>query len=515
MHDGTLLNSARRGRVALVVILCAFGVGFSAGILTTRLSQEPDSSTEVLASQDSDLAPDGLLGDAGAEPEPQPAAVQSPAAVQLAAAAAPQTVSPPTAIVPPPASLPSPSLPSRIDSLASDAEVTQEARLTKAALPRPGWSVEQVTVQRGDTLMDILDRAGIEQGEAAAAVQSLRRVYDPRRLRTGQELMITASARESDGDNPKRLIGLALDLNFDHSVRVTRNADGSYASAKVERPQQRQMVLRLGTIEDSLYVAAEHAEVPPETIAQLIKVFSWDVDFQRDIQPGDGFESLFEEVQLQDSEDTVRGGDLTYARLTLGGRDLEAYRFELPDGSVEYYDRNGKSLRKFLLRTPVDGARISSRFGMRMHPILGYSTMHRGVDFAAPSGTPIYAAGDGRIVEEGRKGGYGNYIRIRHNGDYSTAYAHMSRFAKGMSPGRRVAQGQVIGYIGTTGRSTGPHLHFEVLKDDSQINPLNVKQVGLGQLTGKDLDRFRDEMARIDRMRRGIADGTLVASQVN
>ena len=152
---------------------------------------------------------------------------------------------------------------------------------------------------------------------------------------------------------------------------------------------------------------------------------------------------------------------------------------------------------------------------MRVNPILGYSMMHRGVDFAAPSGTPIYAAGNGRIVEEGRKGSYGNYIRIRHNGDYSTAYAHMSRFAKGMSAGRRVVQGQVIGYIGTTGRSTGPHLHFEVLKDGSQINPLSVKQVALGQLTGKDLDRFRDEMARIDRMRRGIADGTLVASQVN
>jgi murein DD-endopeptidase MepM/ murein hydrolase activator NlpD len=507
VHDGTLLNPARRGRVALVVILCAFGVGFSTGMLTTRLSQEPDSSTEVLASQDSGLAPDGLLGDAGAAPE------AAPAAAELAAAAGPRTV--PPAIVPPPPSLPSQSLRSQIDSLASDAEVTQEARLTKAALPRPDWSVEQVTVQRGDTLMDILDRAGIEQGQAAAAVQSLRSVYDPRRLRTGQELMITASARETDGDNPKRLIGLALDLNFDHSVRVTRNADGSYASAKVDRPQQRQMVLRLGTIEDSLYVAAAHAEVPPETIAELIKVFSWDVDFQRDIQPGDGFESLFEEVQLQDSEDSVRGGDLIYARLTLSGRDLEAYRFTLPDGSVEYYDRNGKSLRKFLLRTPVDGARISSRFGMRVNPILGYSMMHRGVDFAAPSGTPIYAAGNGRVVEAGRKGSYGNYIQIRHNGEYSTAYAHMSRFAKGMSAGRRVVQGQVIGYIGTTGRSTGPHLHFEVLKDGSQINPLNVKQVALGQLTGKDLERFRGEMVRIDRMRRDIADGTQVASQVN
>jgi murein DD-endopeptidase MepM/ murein hydrolase activator NlpD len=485
------------------VILCAFGVGFTAGLLTMERNQEPDPSTEILASREGELAPDGRLGDAGEEPEPQPIAAPLSAAAGQKAPPQPAAVASPR------------SVPPHIDSLASDAEVAQEARLAKAALPRPGWSVEQVTVQRGDTLIDILDRAGIDQAEAHAAVQSLRSVYDPRRLRTGQELMITAAAGESDDEDAKRLIGLALDLNFDHSVRVTRNADGSYVTARVDRPQQRQIVRRLGTIEDSLYVAAVRAEVPPETIAQLIKLFSWDVDFQRDIQPGDGFESLFEEVQLQGSEDSVRGGALVYARLTLSGRDLEAYRFTLPDGSVEYYDRTGKSLRKFLLRTPVDGARISSRFGMRVNPILGYSMMHRGVDFAAPTGTPIYAAGNGQVVQAGRKGSYGNYIRIRHNGEYSTAYAHMSRFAKGMSPGRRVVQGQVIGYIGTTGRSTGPHLHFEVLKDDSQINPLKVKQFALGQLTGKDLGRFRGEMARIDRMRQDIADGTQVASQVN
>jgi murein DD-endopeptidase MepM/ murein hydrolase activator NlpD len=209
----------------------------------------------------------------------------------------------------------------------------------------------------------------------------------------------------------------------------------------------------------------------------------------------------------------VRGGDLLYARLTLSGRDLEAYRFMLPDGSVEYYDRTGKSLRKFLLRTPVDGARLSSRFGMRRHPILGYTRMHKGVDFAAPSGTPIYAAGNGKVTKAGRNGGYGNYVEIRHNGEYSTAYAHLSRFAKGMSPGQRVSQGQVIGYVGTTGRSTGPHLHFEVRRQGSQINPLKLKSVALGQLGGNDLERFKAEMARIDRMRQDLADGTQLASK--
>ncbi|MGH6914217.1 MAG: M23 family metallopeptidase, partial [Geminicoccales bacterium] len=413
------------------------------------------------------------------------------------------------------AGLDGPPVEGALGGLMRGTEIAPEARLAKAALPRPAFSVEQVTVQRGDTLIDILSRAGIAAGEAHAAAQSLRRIYDPRRLRAGQELLITAADADTDDGVSRRLIGLALDLSFDHAIRVTRDADGSYAAAKLERPQQRRTVHRFGAISDSLYLAAQRAELPSNLTAEVIKLFSWDVDFQRDIQPGDRFETLFEEVSLQDALDSVRGEDLLYARLTLSGRDLEAYRFTLPDGSVEYYDRTGKSLRKFLLRTPVDGARLSSRFGMRRHPILGYTRMHQGVDFAAPSGTPIYAAGNGRVVEARRNGGYGNYVEIRHNSEYSTAYAHLSRFAKGMSPGRRVTQGQVIGYVGTTGRSTGPHLHFEVRKHGSQINPLKLKSVAIAQLGGKDLERFKQEMARIDRMRQDMADGTQLASKAN
>ena len=393
------------------------------------------------------------------------------------------------------------------------AEASQEAQLDKASLPERPGSTEQVVVRRGDTLMDILTRARIDQSEAYAAVESLRTIYDPRRLRAGQALAIRAADDEED-DPGRRLLGLSFDLSFDHQIRVIRSVDGSYDATKTERPQHRQMMRLAGTIDDSLYLAAERADLPQDVTAQLIKLFSWDVDFQRDLRPGDAFETMFEQVSLQDGSDEIRGGDVLYGALTLSGRQLEAYRFEMQDGAVEYYDRTGKSLRKFLLRTPVDGARISSPFGMRVNPILGYSMMHRGVDFAAPIGTPIYAAGDGRIVEEGRKGGYGNYIRIRHNGEYSTAYAHMSRFAKGMSPGRRVQQGDVIGYIGTTGRSTGPHLHYEVLRDDSQINPMSVKQPPNTQLAGADLQRFQNEVARIDRLRTKLAHDTLVASRV-
>jgi murein DD-endopeptidase MepM/ murein hydrolase activator NlpD len=165
------------------------------------------------------------------------------------------------------------------------------------------------------------------------------------------------------------------------------------------------------------------------------------------------------------------------------------------------------------MRTPVDGARLSSGFGMRRHPILGYSRMHKGVDFAAATGTPIYAAGSGRVVSAGRNGGYGNYIRIRHSGEYSTAYAHMSRFANGVRAGARVQQGQVIGYVGTTGRSTGPHLHYEVMRNSAQINPLSVKQPPNTQLADADLERFRAEVGRIDQLRAELARGTQMASR--
>ena len=427
-------------------------------------------------------------------------------------------------ITPPGASRVPPTLPESVQTdselvtaalsggLSREAQLSGQALLAKAVLPAPQRSTDQVTVRRGDTLIDILSRAGIAQAEAHAAVRSLRTVYDPRRLRAGQELSIRAE-NEPASAGARRLLGLDFDLDFDHTVRVTRDPDGRYAATKVARPQRRDLLHRAGIIDDSLYTSAERAALPHDVIIGLIKLFSWDVDFQRDVRRGDQFETLFEVVSLEDGSTDTRGGDLVYGALSIDGRLLEGYRFELPDGRVAYFDRSGKSLRKFLLRTPMDGARLSSGFGMRRHPILGYTLMHKGVDFAAPRGTPIYAAAEGKIEIAKRNGGYGKYIRIRHTGEYSTAYAHLSGFAKGIAPGRRVRQGQVIGYVGTTGRSTGPHLHYEVLRSGAQINPLRLKQPPNQQLAGADLKRFQAEVERIDRLRADPPRSTQLASR--
>jgi murein DD-endopeptidase MepM/ murein hydrolase activator NlpD len=208
----------------------------------------------------------------------------------------------------------------------------------------------------------------------------------------------------------------------------------------------------------------------------------------------------------------VGAGEVRYARLDIGGRVLEAFRFERDDEAA-FFTREGESLRKFLLRTPVSGARMSSGYGMRRHPILGYTRMHRGVDFAAPTGTPIYAAGDGRLARVGRYGGYGNYVRIEHGDGYATAYAHLSRFADGMRSGRRVEQGEVIGYVGSTGRSTGPHLHFEVLKHGRQVDPLRVAQPPAENLRGAALAAFRREIRAVETRLAELGGRTVTADR--
>ncbi|MGH6896904.1 MAG: peptidoglycan DD-metalloendopeptidase family protein [Geminicoccaceae bacterium] len=476
----------------------AFAAGFGAGVVGAWLMDHPAGPGDGMSL--AEPGPDSVPG----------AALAQPARASLTVRAA--VIGAPQAAASRPKAEPAILLAALDGGLAHEAELAGEARLTKAALPDLPWSTEQITVRRGDTLIDILDRAGIATTEAHAAVQSLQTVYDPRRLRAGQELLIRAGAAPAD-TGTRRLLGLDFDLDFDHSIRVTRGPDGRYATAKVARPQRHDLVHRAGVIDDSLYVAAERAALPRDVTINLIKLFSWDVDFQRDVRRGDRFETLFEEVSLEDGSGGSRGGDLLYAALSINGQLLEGYRFEPEEGVVEYFDRNGRSLRKFLMRTPIDGARLSSRFGMRRHPILGYTRMHQGVDFAAPTGTPIYAAGDGKVEVAKRNGGYGRYVRVRHTGEYSTAYAHMSRFAKDIAPGRRVQQGQVIGYVGATGRATGPHLHYEVLRNGAQINPLQIKQPANQQLAGADLERFQAEVARIDRLRAEGGHGTQVASR--
>jgi len=248
-------------------------------------------------------------------------------------------------------------------------------------------------------------------------------------------------------------------------------------------------------INSSLYQSAVEAGLSPGQVSKLTRIFGFRVDFQRSIRKGDLMEVYFE--REKDDRGVVQDGPILFARLINQGRDLAYYRQSEKDGGG-YYDAKGESNKRTLMLTPIDGARITSGFGKRRHPIAGYTKMHKGIDFGAGTGTPIYAAGDGVIEEIGWKGGYGRYVRIRHNGVYKTAYAHMSGFRKGLKKGSRVSQGQTIGYVGSSGNSTGPHLHFEVHRQGAQVNPLRLGDFGAPRIDGGEFKRFESEMARLD-----------------
>lgn len=360
-------------------------------------------------------------------------------------------------------------------------------------------------VRSGDTLMSIMLSAGIDRDEANDAVTALRAVYNPKDLRVGQRIHLTLSKDTG-------LTEMRLDPSVLRQIAVRRDNATSFRAFETERTLTRRVDFAHGVIKSSLYKAAVKKDVPLSVLGELIRIYSWDVDFQREIQSGDRFEVAYERFVDEDG-DVVRHGEVIYARLNLSGDQKALYRFETRPGSprsADYFDEKGRSAKRPLLRTPIDGARLSSRFGKRRHPVLGYTKMHRGVDFAAATGTPIYAAGDGVISYRGRKGGYGNYISIRHAGGYNTAYAHMSRFRKGVTQGSRVRQGEVIGFVGTTGRSTGPHLHYEILSAGRQVNPLTVKMPSGVRLGKKQFARFQANRAGIDALVAGIRKETLI-----
>ena len=251
-----------------------------------------------------------------------------------------------------------------------------------------------------------------------------------------------------------------------------------------------------GEIKTSLYKAMKDQGLSEIVINEIIRIYSFDVDFQRDIYEGDKFEMIFTKKTDKDGE-TVQIEDPKYLMLSSRGTPLFYYLYDTDEFS-EYFDEKGKGMTKSLMKTPINGARLSSSYGMRKHPISGYNKMHKGVDFAAPSGTPIFAAGNGVIEYAGRNGGYGKYIRIRHDSTYKTAYAHLKSYKKGISSGVRVKQGDVIGYVGSTGKSTGPHLHYEIIVNGVQINPATLKLPSGRKLNEQQLNEFKSLVLRID-----------------
>ncbi len=379
----------------------------------------------------------------------------------------------------------------------------------KVASGRFPLGAQTMTVTRGDTLQSLLTKGGASWDEAAQAVAAIKKFFDPRDLHVGQQLsVILAPTKNADtvhAAQSAQLAGVSIVADVDRMVVARRKENGGFASQEVVRPLTQTSRLVSAQIESSLFESALAAKIRPEIIVEMIRLFSYDVDFQRDIQPGDSFDVLYDR-DMDENGRVARTGAIRYAALTIGNERKELFRFA-PGGDAEpeYFDQNGHGAQKALMKTPVDGAKLSSRFGMRKHPILGYTRMHKGLDFATATGTPVMAAGQGFVEMAGWNGAYGKYIRIRHNDGYSTAYGHLSGFGKGIRKGMRVKQGQIIGYTGSTGRSTGPHLHYEVLAYGKQVNPQSMKLPTAQALSGSELMQFRKLRDAVGKERAALA----------
>jgi murein DD-endopeptidase MepM/ murein hydrolase activator NlpD len=369
--------------------------------------------------------------------------------------------------------------------------------------------VSVVKVGRSDTLAKILGDAGADPWQGRAMIEAAHNAFPETALVPGQEVRITLvpSLTQTNKKEPARFS--IFSDGHDHLVTVMRNAAGEFVSSS--QPLSPGEIKRAGGDGDSsqsssLYASVYNAgltqKLAPETILQVLRVNAFDTDFRRRVRPGDTLELFFDMKDEQSTDGPP--GEMLYTAINSGGSVYRFYRFRTPDGVVDYYDEAGNNSKKFLMRKPVRGedVRLTSGYGVRYHPLLNVRKMHTGVDWATAPGTPILASGNGVVEEAGHKGYNGNYIRIRHANGYQTAYSHLSRFASGLEPGLKVRQGQVIGFVGSTGLSSGPHLHFEVLVNSRFVDPMSIQVPRERKLEGKDLGEFQKERARIEELMR-------------
>ena len=349
-------------------------------------------------------------------------------------------------------------------------------------------------IKEGQTFGQILNNYEISNSVKSKILESLNSKVDLSKLNINTEIRITFT-KENDLTEIKRIS--VLDKKNNH-IKVIKK-DDNYVVETSSILSFTKHVLKEVTIKDSLYKSAIDANIPPNIIMQFVNLYAFDVDFQREIRNGNKIK-IFYEVFLDSKHIVRQTGNIKFASLTLKKDTYNLYRFTTDDnGKSEYFDSEGKSAVKALMKTPINGAVLSSGYGMRKHPILGYDRIHQGVDFAAPKGTPIMAAGTGFIEKIGMNGGAGNYIRIKHLNGYKTAYGHMSKFASGMKKGTKVTQGQTIGFVGSTGMSTGPHLHYEVIFNNKKINPMKMKLPSGRKLKGKILEDFEIYIADLNK----------------
>lgn len=353
-------------------------------------------------------------------------------------------------------------------------------------------TVIDITVMKGDTLVSSLTRNGVDFAQAKNIAAAVKSQTGFTAVSKGQELQLTG-VRDMTGEIDAR----AVEINLSPSKRIAvERKNAAFKAEAIDVPLKRELSYASGIIKESLFETAIKMGVPQNRMSDLVNLFRYDVDFEREIAAGDTFEVIIEKF-YNDEDKFSHYGKILFTALNLKNEKHAYYYYTTADGGGDFYNEKGESIRKALLKTPVSAARITSGFGLRSHPVLGYTRMHKGVDFAASTGTPILAAGDGVVEMAGRLGGYGNYLKIKHTDKYSTAYGHTSRFADGIKVGSKVKQGQVVAYVGSTGVSTGPHLHFEVLVGGEQVNPLGVKFASGKKLGGRELAQFRSMTGNI------------------
>ena len=338
-------------------------------------------------------------------------------------------------------------------------------------------------VKSGDSLNSILSNHEISDGEIKIIVEKLRKKTKSKVLFVDMKIDFVLDTENNS------IIELIYPKSRIKKIVLTKTKDNSFEIKETITKLTKKLIYKEGIIKSSLYKAAKNLNVEDSIIVELANLYGFQIDFQRDIYKEDSFEILYEKF-INEKEKITESGNIIFANLILQGQKNILYYFDDEGKSRGHYDVNGASVKKALMKTPINGARLSSPFGMRKHPILGFNKMHRGTDFAAPLGTPIMASGDGIILKAGWCGGGGNCVVLKHNSTYQTVYAHMSKFAKGVRKGLRVKQGQIIGYVGSTGMSTGPHLHYEVIINGKKVNSQKLKLPSGKILKGKERETF-------------------------
>tara|TARA_A100001388_G_scaffold272559_1_gene253052 strand:- start:3278 stop:4573 length:1296 start_codon:yes stop_codon:yes gene_type:complete len=362
--------------------------------------------------------------------------------------------------------------------------------ITKNLEPR--YKTEYYISKSGDTYESIVNKLDVNKKEKKILLSSILQENSLKILKINQKFIFKF-------DNlSEKIIEFKIETDKKNEVLFSRLAEGAnFKTQKIQKNFKKKLVYKETIITNSLYNSAINLGIKPNIIIEFARLYGFQVDFQRDVWKDDSFQIIYEEFVNEENK-VVDTGEIIFANLNLQNSDLQLYKYEYEKNKVDYFDENGKSIRKTLMKTPINGARLSSSFGKRKHPILGYTKMHTGTDFAAPTGTPIMASGDGKVTKAGWCGGGGNCVKIKHNSTYQTVYAHMSKFGRGIKRGARVKQGQIIGYVGSTGLSTGPHLHYEVIENGKKINSQKLKLPSGKVLKGNERKSFEVSKIKID-----------------